>query len=127
VKSGSGFLALDKNGDGVINDGSELFGTKSGNGFADLAEYDSDGNGWIDEGDPIWDKLLVWTKDEDGNDRLYHLSELGVGAVGLANVSTQFSLNSQEDNTNNAIIRYTGVFLYENGEASTVQHLDLAR
>jgi hypothetical protein len=42
-------------------------------------------------------------------------------------VSTQFSLNSIEDNTNNAIIRYTGVFLYENGEASTVQHLDLAR
>ena len=43
--SGSGYLALDKNGDGIINDGSELFGTKSGNGFADLAAYDSDGNG----------------------------------------------------------------------------------
>ena len=42
---GSGFLALDKNGDGVINDGSELFGTKSGDGFADLAAYDEDGNG----------------------------------------------------------------------------------
>jgi hypothetical protein len=127
VKSGSGFLALDKNGDGVINDGSELFGPQSGNGFSDLAEYDSDGNGWIDEGDPIWDKLLIWTKDEDGKDQLYHLSDLGVGAIGLSNVSTQFSLNSKEDNTNNAIIRYTGVFLYENGEASTVQHLDLAR
>ena len=47
--SGSGFLALDKNGNGKIDDGSELFGTKSGDGFADLAEYDSDGNGWIDE------------------------------------------------------------------------------
>jgi hypothetical protein len=127
VKSGSGFLALDKNGDGTINDGSELFGPQSGNGFADLAEYDEDGNGWIDEGDSIWDRLLVWTKDENGKDQLYHLSDLGVGAIGLANVSTQFSLNSTEDNTNNAIIRYTGVFLYENGEASTVQHLDLAR
>lgn len=49
LQGGSGYLALDKNGDGVINDGSELFGTKSGDGFADLAEYDADGNGWIDE------------------------------------------------------------------------------
>ena len=48
---GSGFLALDKNGDGIVNDGTELFGTKSGDGFADLAEYDEDGNGWIDEDD----------------------------------------------------------------------------
>lgn len=42
LQGGSGYLALDKNGDGVINDGSELFGTKSGDGFADLAEYDAD-------------------------------------------------------------------------------------
>ena len=46
--AGSGYLALDKNEDGIINDGSELFGTVSGNGFADLAKYDEDGNGWID-------------------------------------------------------------------------------
>ena len=63
LQGGSGYLALDKNGDGVINDGSELFGTKSGDGFADLAEYDADGNGWIDENDPIFDKLLIWAKD----------------------------------------------------------------
>ena len=127
LKSGSGFLALDINGDGVINDGGELFGTKSGNGFADLAKYDSDGNGWIDEADDIWKKLLIWTKDEDGNDKLYHLSDLGVGAIGLGNVSTQFALNSEKDNQHNAMIRNTGIFLYENGNVSTVQHLDLAR
>ena len=125
--SGSGFLALDLNGDGVINDGGELFGTKSGNGFADLSKYDSDGNGWIDEADEIWDKLLIWVKDDQGNDTLYHLSDLGVGAIGLGNVSTQFALNSQQDNHNNAMIRNTGIFLYENGNVSTVQHLDLAR
>ncbi len=127
LQSGSGFLALDLNEDGVINDGSELFGTKSGNGFSDLAKYDADNNGWIDEADPIWEKLLIWTKDENGQDKLYHLSDLGVGAIGLANVSTQFALNSQKDNTNNAMIRNTGIFLYENGNVSTVQHLDLAR
>lgn len=127
LSQGSGFLALDLNEDGVINDGSELFGTKSGNGFADLAKYDSDNNGWIDEADPIWEKLLIWTKDENGQDKLYHLSDLGVGAIGLGNVSTQFALNSQKDNTNNAMIRNTGIFLYENGTVSTIQHLDLAR
>lgn len=127
LKSGSGFLALDLNGDGVINDGGELFGTKSGNGFADLAKYDSDGNGWIDEADDIWDKLLIWTKDDEGNDKLYHLSDFGVGAIGLNNVSTQFALNSEKDNHNNAMIRNTGIFLYENGTVSTVQHLDLAQ
>ena len=44
----SGFLALDKNGDGTINDGTELFGTRSGNGFQDLSAYDTDHNGFID-------------------------------------------------------------------------------
>lgn len=127
LNSGSGFLALDLNGDGIINDGGELFGTKSGNGFSDLAKYDSDGNGWIDEADEIWDKLLIWTKDENGNDILYHLSDLGVGAIGLGNISTQFALNSAQDNHSNAMIRNTGIFLYENGNVSTVQHLDLAR
>lgn len=127
LKSGSGFLALDLNGDGRINDGGELFGTKSGDGFKDLAQYDSDGNGWIDEADAIWEKLLIWTKDENGNDKLYHLSDLGVGAIGLGRVSTQFALNSEKDNHNNAMIRSTGIFLYENGAVSTVQHLDLAR
>lgn len=127
LQAGSGFLALDLNGDGVINDGSELFGPESGNGFADLAKHDADGNGWIDENDPIWEKLLIWTKDEDGKDKLYHLSDLGVGAIGLGNVNTQFALNSQKDNETNAMIRKTGIFLYENGTVSTVQHLDLAR
>ena len=37
VGQGSGLLALDLNQDGVINDGSELFGTASGDGFADLS------------------------------------------------------------------------------------------
>lgn len=127
LQAGSGFLALDLNGDGKINDGGELFGTKSGNGFADLAKHDADGNGWIDENDPIWEKLLIWTKDEDGNDKLYHLSDFGVGAIGLDNVNTQFALNSQKNNETNAMIRKTGIFLYENGTVSTVQHLDLAR
>mgnify|MGYP004694266073 FL=1 len=131
---GSGYLALDKNGDGVINDGSELFGTKNGDGFADLARYDEDGNGWIDENDSIWSKLKIWCKDENGNDVLYKLSDKGVGAICLKNVSTDFTMQgdriAQDGTTNanatNAVIRKTGIFLYENGNAGTVQHVDMA-
>lgn len=127
LNSGSGYLALDKNGDGTINDGSELFGTKSGNGFADLAAYDDDGNGWIDENDAIWSKLLIWTKDEHGKDMLYHLKDKGVGAICLESVDTEFSLKSLKNNAMNGKIRKTGMFLYENGMAGTVQHLDVAK
>ena len=127
LNAGSGYLALDKNNDGTINDGSELFGPESGNGFSDLAKYDEDGNGWIDEGDAIWDKLLIWTKDENGKDRLYHVSEKGVGAICLQNQSTDFSLNSLRNNQTNGIIRSTGIFLYENGNVGTLQHVDMAK
>lgn len=127
LNSGSGYLALDKNGDGKINDGSELFGTASGDGFADLAAYDDDGNGWIDENDAIWSKLLIWTKDEHGKDMLYHLKDKGVGAICLESVDTEFSLKSLKNNAINGKIRKTGMFLYENGMAGTVQHLDIAK
>lgn len=131
---GSGYLALDKNGDGVINDGSELFGTKNGDGFADLARYDEDGNGWIDENDSIWSKLKIWCKDENGNDVLYKLSDKGVGAICLKNVSTDFTMQGDRKaqdgtmnaNATNAVIRKTGIFLYENGNVGTVQHVDMA-
>ncbi|MBD5459400.1 MAG: hypothetical protein HDR26_00430 [Lachnospiraceae bacterium] len=122
---GSGFLALDKNGDGKINDGSELFGTKSGNGFADLAKYDRDGNGWIDEGDEVFESLKIWTKDEEGRDRLIGLKEAGVGAIYLGYTDTQFSLNNMQTNQTNAVIRSTGIYLKENGGTGTVQHVDL--
>lgn len=126
LASGNGFLALDKNGDGIINDGSELFGASSDNGFADLAQYDKDGNGWIDEADEIFKVLRVWVKDADGNDKLMNLSEAGVGAIYLGSRDTEFSLNDLSDNHTNGVIRKTGMFLYENGQAGTVQQLDLA-
>ena len=68
--SRSGFLALDKNDDGIINQGSELFGTMTGNGFGELSEYDLDANNWIDENDSIFDKLRIWLKNEDDNEKV---------------------------------------------------------
>ncbi len=123
---GSGFLALDKNEDGKINDGSELFGTKSGDGFKDLSEYDEDKNGWIDENDAIFNKLKVWTKDEEGNDKLLNLKEADVGAIYLGNINTEFSYKDVMGNTD-AVLRKSGIYLKEStGAAGTVAHVDLA-
>ena len=125
TKSGSGFLALDKNGDGKINDGTELFGVKSGDGFKDLAEYDTDGNGWIDENDEVFDKLKVWSKTEDGKDELKSLKESGVGAIFLGVENTEFTIEG-EDGVLDGKVRKTGIFLKEDGTAGTIQHVDLA-
>ncbi|PIE58616.1 MAG: hypothetical protein CSA33_02885 [Desulfobulbus propionicus] len=124
VKPGSGFLALDRNGDGVVNDGSELFGALTGNGFAELAAYDQDGNAWIDEQDAIYDRLQIWTKDSAGHDQLTALGAQGIGAVYLGNVATPFSLKD-ETNVLQGEIRSTGLFLRENGTAGTIQQVDL--
>ena len=126
ASKGSGFLALDKNEDGKINDGSELFGTKSGDGFSDLAEYDEDHNGWIDENDSIFSKLKVWTKDENGNDKLLNLKEADVGAIYLGNADTEFSYKDIAGETN-GVLRKTGIYLKESsGAAGIVAHVDLA-
>jgi len=124
LSENSGYIALDKNGDGIINDGSELFGTKSGDGFADLAAYDSDGDGWIDEDDEIFDKLKVWVGSGDGAGSLLSFRDAGIGAINLANSLTEFSLKDEQNRTD-AIIRATGMFLYEDGRAGTVQQVDM--
>lgn len=123
MNSESGFLALDKNGDGIINDGSELFGTKSGNGFSDLEEYDSDENGWIDENDEVYSQLKVWVKDENGNDKLLSLKEADVGAIYLGSAKTTFHV-TDDDNELKAKVRSSGVYLHEDGSAGSIQQVD---
>lgn len=123
--AGSGFLTYDKNGDGVINDGSELFGTKSGNGFKDLAAFDKDGNNWIDENDEIYEKLQIWLRNEDGTDSLLSLKEADVGAIYLGNASTDFTHRGM-DFAISAMTRASGLFLKESGGVGTVQQIDMA-
>ncbi len=124
LASGSGFLALDQNGDDRINDGSELFGTKSGNGFKDLSAYDLDGNGWIDENDEVYYKLRVWMRNEDGTDTLLSLKGADVGAIYLGSAATNYSLKDSSFNTS-AMLRASGLFLRESGGVGTVQQVDL--
>ncbi|GBF35749.1 hypothetical protein DCCM_4884 [Desulfocucumis palustris] len=124
VGQGSGFLALDLNNDGAINNGGELFGPDSGNGFAELAAYDQDHNNWIDENDEIFNSLRIWTKDAQGNDRLFALGEKGIGAIYLGNVNTPFSIKDERNDIQGQV-RTTGIFIRENGSAGTVQQIDL--
>jgi len=123
--SASGYLAIDNNADGRINDGSELFGTRSGEGFADLARYDRDGNHWLDENDPVFDTLRIWQHDASGKDILSTLRDKGVGALYLGSTETPFSLTDSE-NRLLAQIRASGVYLKEDGQAGSLQQIDLA-
>ncbi|WP_153108903.1 VCBS repeat-containing protein [Propionivibrio limicola] len=124
VTQGSGFLAFDRNGDGAITSGAELFGALTGDGFAELARLDADSNGWIDENDAAFEKLAVWTKDGDGNDRLAAMKEANVGAISLERVATPFDIKDS-GNGLQGHVRTTGIYLQESGAAGTVQQVDL--
>ncbi len=126
VSPGSGLLALDLNNDGVINNGKELFGPSTQDGFGELGEYDLDGNGWIDENDPIFDKLRIWVKDENGNDQLFAIGQKGVGAIYLGNIDTQFDIKDT-DNTMLGQLRSSSIYISKDGDVGTIHQIDLAK
>ena len=90
-----------------------------------MSKYDSDGNGWIDEADEVFDKLSIMCFNEDGSTSLYKLKDKDVGAIYLGSKDTEFSVTNQE-NILNAKVRKTGLFLYESGAAGSIQNVDLA-
>lgn len=124
VAPGSGFLVLDRNDDGQVNSGLELFGAASGDGFSELSALDADHNGWIDGGDPAFENLRVWTRTPGGEDRLISARQAGIGALSVARVDSPFSLTGR-DNSLLGQIRTTGIYLGENGRAGTIQQVDL--
>lgn len=123
--SGSGYLALDLNRSGTIDDAGELFGPETGNGFAELARLDEDGNGWIDEGDRAFDRLQVWTPGAgDTAGTLRSLADLDVGAISLTRAQTPFALRDNH-NTDLGVIRDTGVYLTNQGKPGSLQEIDV--
>lgn len=127
LATGTGFLALDRDNNGTIDNGSELFGAATGNGFSELAQFDDDNNGWIDENDSVYSRLKVWTKDANGKDILMSLPDADVGAIYLGAANTQFSHTDDTDGTLKAVVRQTGFYLHEiSGTAGTIQQIDFA-
>ncbi len=124
LRPGSGYLALDRNGDGIINNGSELFGPSSGRGFAELAAYDEDGNHFIDEGDSIYQQLRIWMINEDGSTQLAALGDKNIGAIFLGHVSSPFQLKDPQNNSLGEVAN-SGIYLTENGKVGVVQEINL--
>lgn len=123
--SGSGYLVLDRNGDGRVNDGLELFGPATGFGYGELAGYDSDGNLWIDDNDPVFARLQLWMGAGSKDARLVSLKEAGVGALSLSHTGVGFDLKGADGRVLGRVQR-SGIFLSEAGEVRPMAEIDLA-
>lgn len=115
VRGGDAFLALDKNFNGLIDDGSELFGDQNGaaDGFEELSQYDSNEDGVINSEDPVFHKLLLFGDDNsDGFTQIgevHTLQQKRIEAILLDSVETvDFSVNE------NPIIK-AGSFVFKDG------------
>ncbi|WP_051534566.1 hypothetical protein [Deefgea rivuli] len=123
--SSSAWLFLDRNRNGRADDGSELFGPKTGQGFTELAALDEDHNGWIDEGDAAFKDLRLWQQLDTGveGDGVRSLSQAGVGALAVVSAKTEFSIVQQGDVLGQ--IRASSVWLGEHSGAGVLRQIDV--
>lgn len=106
------FLALDRNHNGRIDDGGELFGNhtrladggEAANGFDALAEFDVNHDGIINAADPVWPSLLLWTdRNHDGKSSP---DELQPVASSLVTLDLRYHWSGRRD-------RFGNMFRYE--------------
>ncbi|NCA71091.1 MAG: hypothetical protein EOM91_13500 [Sphingobacteriia bacterium] len=126
LPAGRGFIAFDRNDNGRIDDGLELFGPRTGHGFAELAELDDDGNGWLDEVDAAWSRLRLWQPDAAGEGRLLTMDQAGAGisAFFLTSLDTPFTVRDGENRTL-GMVRATSLYVGAEGQVGTVSQVDL--
>ncbi|MBO6769993.1 MULTISPECIES: hypothetical protein [unclassified Thalassospira] len=85
IKGADALLALDRNGDGEINDGRELFGDQHGakDGFAELSKFDDNLDGLIDQQDGVFSSLVLLRADGSQQG----LADAGIKSISLAMVT----------------------------------------
>lgn len=111
ISGGDAFLAYDKNGNGVIDNGKELFGDSNGyqHGFAELAAYDDNKDGKIDAADAIYDKLQLLSIDQEGKQKLENLNQSKVASINLDYTEPHQAINQYDS------IAQLGEFTYKDG------------
>jgi hypothetical protein len=126
-----GFLVMDRNGNGTIDNGTELFGDNTqlsngdtaSDGFAALADIDSNQDGLIDVNDSAFANLRVWQdKNQDGVSQPDELKTLD--QLGIASLSTIGTASGASQNGN--VITHTGTFTKTDGSIGQTGNLDLA-
>jgi len=129
-RSNTVFLALDRNGDGVVTDGGELFGNRTvqppsaePNGFNALAEFDTDpaggnGDGVISELDAVFASLLLWhDANHDGQSQLEELRTLPQS--GLIEIELRYHESQRRDQFGN-LLRYHAKVMLVGGHTKAV-------
>lgn len=116
-------LALDRNGNGRIDDGRELFGDQHGaaNGFAELAKFDDNGDGRIDARDAVFERLSLLRFDAAGRQQSQSLAEAGVAAIELQARDVKQALGAYDE------IAQLGRFEFADGRSGQAADLLLAR
>ena len=122
VSGGDGLLALDLNGDGIINGQSELFGSQGQDGFSALAAYDTNTDGIIDVNDAQFGELIVWI-DANNNGQsetgeLNSLTDLNITSINLASTSVNYEIAGN-------LITHEGSFVI-NGQTQLAVNVGLA-
>lgn len=109
-----GFLAADWNGDGKINNVTELFGDEFTSGFDAMAALDTNGDSVLDATDAQWRKLRVW-QDANSNGQtdageLLRLSTFNISSIDLNFTTVNFDAEAN-------LISEKGVYTTDNGKS----------
>ncbi|ECB3727055.1 hypothetical protein EWY53_12305, partial [Salmonella enterica subsp. enterica serovar Thompson] len=121
VSPDDGLLVFDRDGNGQIDNGSELFGnntlqadgTNASNGYNALKEYDDNNDGVLDENDAIWNQLQIW-QDKNSNGRVDEGELLTMKQAGIASINTMYKNSSTTDSQGN-LHKQTGSITYTDG------------